>query len=103
MSALFDRAFHQELMTDRDWLIATVARSKGGAALKHVPAALQADPEFVLAAVAQNGCVLKSSPVRLQSDREFVLKSIAHNPAGESKRLVVESPWSQLTSECQRC
>jgi hypothetical protein len=22
--------------------------------------------------------------------------------AGESKRLVVESPWSQLTSECQR-
>jgi hypothetical protein len=23
-------------------------------------------------------------------------------PAGESKRLVVESPWSQLTSECQR-
>jgi hypothetical protein len=23
--------------------------------------------------------------------------------AGESKRLVVESPWSQLTSECQRC
>jgi hypothetical protein len=23
--------------------------------------------------------------------------------AGESKRLAVESPWSQLTSECQRC
>jgi hypothetical protein len=23
-------------------------------------------------------------------------------PPGESKRLVVESPWSQLTSECQR-
>jgi hypothetical protein len=22
---------------------------------------------------------------------------------GESKRLVVESPWSQFTSECQRC
>jgi hypothetical protein len=23
--------------------------------------------------------------------------------AGESKRLVVESPWSQLPSECRRC
>eukprot|EP01047_Picozoa_sp_COSAG01_P009788 COSAG01_NODE_405_length_17466_cov_554.403697_20_plen_76_part_00 len=29
-------------------------------------------------------------------------RAAATPPRGESKRLVVESPWSQFTSECQR-
>ena len=31
-----------------------------------------------------------------------VVRNATVAAAGESKRLVVESPWSQLTSECQR-
>jgi hypothetical protein len=29
-------------------------------------------------------------------------RGVGERPGGESKWLVVESPWSQLTSECQR-
>eukprot|EP01047_Picozoa_sp_COSAG01_P033741 COSAG01_NODE_2498_length_7565_cov_341.465711_2_plen_115_part_00 len=37
-----------------------------------------------------------------QAIRELMISAAARDGGGESKRQVVESPWSQLTSECRR-
>jgi hypothetical protein len=37
-----------------------------------------------------------------QAIRELMISAAARGGGGESKRILVEPPWSQLTSECQR-
>jgi hypothetical protein len=58
----------------------------------------------VLAAVRAHNQTLRGvgSGVGGQQPTQLGTHAVANQPCGESRRLVVESPWLQSTSECQR-
>jgi hypothetical protein len=54
----------------------------------------------IIGDMAAGGCAQERSILR-QLDHPLIVNGLG-TAAGESKRLVVESPWSQFISTCQR-